>query len=169
MSETKPKETKAQKASADQSATVVTTQTEAAISMAKAAFEEVANTSRDAMERALKTVDTITGMSRGNVDALLQSSRVASGGLQDIAREVSNFSRNNFDKTLAAAQELTHAKTSPELMNLQSEFAKAQFTSAIDEISSLAESMFKIMSDIFEPLQRQALIAAQIKDLMAEE
>ena len=169
MNDMKQKSSPKPEAATAQSPVIMTMQTEEAIAMAKAAFEQGATASHVAIERALKTVDAITGMSRGNVDALLQSSRIASGGLQTIAQDVADFTRSNLDKTTAAAQELTRAKTAPELMTLQSEFAKNQFNTAISEVTRLSEAMYKMMADIFEPLQRQALIAAQITDLMKED
>lgn len=114
----------------------MTTQTEQAIRQSKATFEQIAANSRVAMEQSLKTVNAIATMTRGNVEALLDASRLASGGLQ--------------------------------LMQLQSEFARVEFDNAVSEVSTLSEMMFKTMTAIFEPLQKQAIAAAQIKDLMAE-
>ena len=49
MSETQPNKAQKRNAAADQSAAVATTQTESAIMMVKAAFEQIASTSRDAV------------------------------------------------------------------------------------------------------------------------
>ena len=145
---------------------MMTAQTEQAISQTKAAFEQIAEKSRDAMEQGMKAVGTITGMARGNVDALLESSRIASGGLQSIAREVADFSKDSLERTTSAARALTLAKTAPELMQLQSDFARAHFNAMIGEVAKLSDTMFKLMTEVFEPLQKQAVTAAQIKDLM---
>lgn len=153
---------------AETSATMMTAQTEQAISMAKASFEQIATKSREAMEQSLKTVDTITDMTRGNVDALIESSRVASGGMQAIAQEVADYSKHALERTAKAAKSLSQAKTAPELMQLQSEFAQAEFNNAIAEISKLSQGMFKTMTAIFEPLQIRAVAAAQIKDLLKD-
>jgi hypothetical protein len=150
------------------STAMMTAFTEQSIKQAKANLDQIAIKSREAMEQNIKTVDAVTAMTRGNVDAFLESSRVASGGLQSIAQEVADYSKRALERTTSVARSLTQAKTAPELMQLQSEFARAEFNSAISEIAKLSEAMFKTMTATFEPLQKQAMAAAQIKDLMAE-
>lgn len=150
------------------SAAMMTAYTDQAIKQAKANFELIAAKSREAMEQSLKTFNVVTEMTRGNVDALLESSRAASGGLQTIAQEVADHSKRTLERAASAARNLTQAKTTPELIELQSEFARAEFKNAIVEITILSESMFKTMAAIFEPLEKQAMAAAQIKDLMVE-
>lgn len=147
---------------------MMTAQTEQAISFAKNSFEQIAAKSREAIEQSLKTVDVVTAMGRGNVDALLESSRAASGGFQAIAQDVAQFSKHSVERTTAAARSLTLAKTVPELMQLQSDFARTEFATAIAEATRLSQAMFETMTAIFEPLQKQAMAAAQIKDLLKD-
>lgn len=150
------------------SAALMTAQTEQAITMAKSSFEQVATKSREAMEQSMKTVGTVTEMTRGNVDALLESSRTAAGGIQVIAQEVADYGKQTFERTTAAGRTMALARTAPELFHLQSEFARTEFTTAIAEYSKLSQAMFQTMTAMFEPLQKQAITAAQIKDLMKE-
>ena len=147
-------------------AAMMTAQTEQAIAMAKASFEQVAIKSREALAQNLKTVDVITDMTRGNFDALLESTRVASSGFQVIAQDVAAFSKYSMERTTAAAKALSQAKTAPELMQLQGEFARAEFGTAIAEMTKLSQAMFTTMMAVFEPLQKQAVTAAQIKDVL---
>jgi hypothetical protein len=149
-------------------ADTMTAQTEQAIGVAKASFELIATKSREAMEQSLKSVTAITEMTRGNVDALIESSRVASGGMQAIAQDVAEYSKHTLERTATAAKALSQAKTAPELMQLQSEFAQAEFNNAITEMTKLSQDMFKTMTAIFEPLQARAMAAAQIKDLLKD-
>ena len=149
-------------------AAMMTAQTEQAINLAKASFEQIAIQSREAMEQSLKTVSVVTEMTRGNVEALLESSRAASGGMQAIAQEVADYSKQTSERTTTVARSLALAKTAPELMKMQSEFAQSEFATAIAEVSKLSQTMFQTMTAIFEPLQKQAITAAHIKDLMRE-
>lgn len=150
------------------SAAMMTAQTEQAITMAKASFEQIASKSREAMEQSLKTVGVVTEMTRGNVDALLESSRAAASGIQSIAQELADYTKSSFERTTTAGRTMALARTAPELIQLQSEFARTEFTTAIAEYSKLTQTMFQTMTQIFEPLQKQAMTAAQIKDLMKE-
>lgn len=149
-------------------AALMTAQTEQAITMAKASFEQIATKSREAMEQSMKTIGAVTEMTRGNVDALLESSRTAAGGMQVIAQDVADYGKQTFERTTAAGQIMARARTAPELIQLQSEFARTEFTTAIAEYSKLSQTMFQTMTAMFAPLQKQAITAAQIKDLMKE-
>jgi hypothetical protein len=149
-------------------AALMTAQTEQAITMAKASFEQIATKSREALEQSMKTVGVVTDMTRGNVDALLESSRAAAGGMQVIAQEVADYGKQTFERTTTAGRTMALARTAPELFQLQSEFARTEFTAAIAEYSKLSQTMFQTMTAMFEPLQKQAITAAQIKDLMKE-
>jgi phasin family protein len=53
---------------------------------------------------------------------------------------------------------LAAAKTPNELMQLQSEFAKAQFDEAVAQYSKLSELMVKLAGDVMEPVQNQLAV-----------
>jgi hypothetical protein len=85
-----------------------------------------------------------------------------------IAQEVADYGKQTFERTTAAGQTMARARTAPELIQLQTEFARTEFTTAIAEYSKLSQTMFQTMTAMFEPLQKQAITAAQIRDLMKE-
>ena len=142
------------------SAAMMTTQTEQAILMAKANFEQIADKSREAMEQSVQTVNFLTIMTRGHVEALLETARVASGSMQNIAHGVADYSKNTLERAANAARILSQAKSTSELIHLQGEFARNECTIAIAEVTKLSETMFKTMTAIFDPLQKQAVAAA---------
>ena len=83
-------------------AAMMTTSAEQAMTIAKARFDDIATKSREAMEMGLKAVDVAAATSRSNVDALLESSRMASGALEAIARDVADYAKQRADRTTAA-------------------------------------------------------------------
>ncbi len=143
---------------------MMTASTEQAMTIAKARFEDVAAKSREAMELGLKAVDVAAATSRSNVDALLESSRMASGALEAIARDVADYAKQRADRTTAAARALTEAKSVPELMQMQGDFARAEFAATIAESTRLSQAMFAAVGAMFAPLQQQAMAAAQAVD-----
>ncbi len=142
---------------------MMTPQSEQAITFAKNQLDVASTKSREAMQVGLKAFDAVTTMSRGNVDALLQSSRVASGAFNAIAKEFADYSKQSVERAASAAQSLTSAKTVPELMQMQSEFARVEFATAIAEATRLSQAMVATMTAIVEPLQQQVKAAAQIE------
>lgn len=139
-------------------------QADQAISIAKSRLEEIATKTREAMEMGLKSVDAVATLSRGNVDAMLESSRVAAGAFEAITMEVADYSKQRVERTTSAARALTQAQSVQEMLQLQGEFARAEFTAAVAETTCLSRAIFATLGAIFEPLQQQALSAARTKD-----
>lgn len=140
-------------------ADAIKTGTENAMSQGKAALEQVTAKSKEAIETGMKSLDEMTAMARGNVEALLASTKAATTGLESIAHQVADFSRKSFEETTAAARAMTTVKTPNELMQLQNDFAKTQFDAAISEMSKLSETLVKLAGEVFEPVQNRVAVA----------
>ncbi len=167
MTETYTTAADAMKNGAEQMKATMATTTESAMATGKATFEQAATKSREAIETGMKNVDEFAGLARGNVEAMLASSRAAAQGIEAIAREVADFSRKTFEETTAAARAMTTVKTPNELMQLQNDFAKTQFDAAVAEMSKLSETMVKLMGEVFEPMQARATVATDKLKSMA--
>ncbi len=81
-------------------------------------------------------------------------------GLQTIAAEAADFSKETIEANSAYVEKLMSAKTLEELMQIQSEFAKANYdrltaqATKIGELySSLAKEAFKPAEDAFAKFQ----------------
>jgi len=157
----------AMKNGAEQMKSSMTSQGENVMAQGKAAMEQMATKSREAVEHGMKHADELASMARGNVEAMLASSRAATAGLEAIAHQVADFSRKSFEETTAAARAMTTVKTPNELMQLQNDFAKTQFDHAISEMSKLSETMVKLMGEVFEPIQKSATAATDKVKAMA--
>jgi phasin family protein len=134
-------------------------QTETAINNGKAAMEQVAAKSKEAVEASMKSLDDLNDMARANIDALIASARVATTGVEQVMNHLTEVSKKSFEDTTAMVKGLTAAKTPNELMQMQSDFAKAQFDSAVAEYSKLTEMMVKLAGDVMEPVQNQVAVA----------
>lgn len=135
------------------------TQAETALNSGKAAMEQVAAKSKEAVEASMKSLDEMTEMTRANVDALLASARVATTGVEQMVAHLTEVSKKSFEDATVAMKGLAAAKTPNELMQLNTDFAKAQFDSAVSEYSKLAEMMVKLTGEVMEPVQNQIAIA----------
>ncbi len=134
-------------------------QTEAAVNNSKAAMEQVAAKSKEAVEASMKSLDELSDMTRANVDALIASARVATAGVEQVMTHLTEVSKKSFEETTAMVKGLAAAKTPNELMQLQSDFAKAQFDEAVAQYSKLSEMMVKLAGDVMEPVQNQVAVA----------
>lgn len=135
------------------------TSAEAALTSGKAAMEQVAAKSREAVEQSMKSLDEMTDMARGNVEALMASAKAATAGIEQIASHVAEMSRKTFEESTAAVKAMTAAKTPNELFQVQSDFTKTQFDSAVAEFSKLSEMMVKLAGEVMEPVQNRVALA----------
>jgi len=157
----------AMKNGAEAMKTSMASHTENAMASGKATMEQVATKSREALESGMKSVDEMSSMAKGNVEAMLASSKTAAAGIEAIAKQVSDFSRKSFEEVTAAARAMTTVKTPNELMQLQNDFAKTQFDAAVAEMSKLSEAVVKLMGEVFEPMQARATMATdKVKSMM---
>ncbi len=138
----------------------ISTSAEAALESSKAAMEQMTAKSKEAIETSMKSMDEMADLARGNVEAVIASARAATTGLEQVAAHVTESSRKSFEELTSAAKSAAAAKTPNELMQLQSDYAKAQFDTVVSDFSKMTEMMMKISGDIFEPMQNRMAIAS---------
>lgn len=134
-------------------------QTEAAVNNSKAAMEQVAAKSKEAVEASMKSLDELTEMSRANVDALIASAKAATAGVEQVMNHLTEVSKKSIEETTAMVKGMAAAKTPNDLMQMQTEFAKAQFDEAVAQYSKLSEMMIKLAGEVMEPVQNQVALA----------
>jgi phasin family protein len=133
----------------------VRTAAETAMNNGKAAMEQVTAKSKEAVETSVKTLEEITAVTRGNVEAMIASAKVAAAGVEQVMGHLTEVSKKSFEDTTAHVKSLTSAKNPTELVQLQTEFAKAQWDVAVAEFSKLTETLVKLAGDVAEPMQNQ--------------
>jgi phasin family protein len=132
---------------------------EAAMTSSKEAMEKITSQAKDAAETSMKSIEEMTDLARGNVEAMLASARVAAAGFETLAAHISDVSRKSFEATTTAARAMTSAKTPNEMFQLQSDFAKTQFDHAVSEFSKMTEMMVKMSGEVMEPVQNRIAVA----------
>ncbi len=141
----------------------VATPTEAT-DKAQAMFGEFSGRVKGAFEKSTKLSEDMVDFSKGNVEALVASAKIAAKAAESFGQEAAEYSRKNFETATAAFKSFAAVKSPTELFQLQSEYAKASFDSAVAEASKFSESMMKLAGDIAQPLSnRYALAAEKIK------
>jgi phasin family protein len=142
----------------------VRTATETAMNNGKAAMEQVTAKSKEAVETSMKTLEELTAVSRGNIEALIASAKVAASGMEQVMSHLTEVSKKSFEDTTAHVKSLTSAKNPTELVQLQTEFAKARWDVAVAEYSKLTETLVKLAGEVAEPMQNQfAVVTDKLK------
>ncbi len=127
---------------------------------AAAGFEKLVNetTSRseEAAKRSRKAAEELADITRGNVDAIVESSRIAASGAQTIAQKAIAKSRDNVERAADTVRSMSDAKNPSDLLQLQAEFVRSAFDRFVSESSTMTESMVKLAGESFQPISNRA-------------
>jgi len=156
-------------------AKTMTTQTNKAAAAGFAAAEQIKTVvteandrAKTAMEKNAKIIEELAELGRGNVEALVASSKVAAKGVETLSQDAANYSRARFEEATAAFKSFTDVKSATDFFKLQGDFARSAFDSAVAESARVSESVLKLAGDVAEPLtSRYAVAAERVKTLAA--
>jgi phasin family protein len=127
----------------------------------QAVFGDVNERARTQIERNTRIAEEMTELSKGNVEAIVASTKVVAKGLETVGQEVAEYSRKSFEDASAALKSFTEVKSATDFFRLQSDFARSQFDGLVAESSKLSETMIKLAGDVAEPLASRYSVAAE--------
>jgi len=134
----------------------------------QAAFGEINERARAASEKGAKMVEEMTDLTRGNVEAIVASSRVAQKGLETLGQTAADFGRKSFEDAQNAFKSFGEIRSATDFFKLQGDFARSAFDAAVAESARMSEQMLKIASDAAEPINSRYTVAAErVKTLVA--
>ena len=145
-------------------ATAAATPTNEAAEKAQALFTDFTNRFKTAFEKSTKLSEELVDFTKGNVEAVIASARVAAKAGEAFGQEAAEYGKKNLESATSAFKSFATVKSPTELFQLQSEFAKASFDNAVAEASRVSEAWLKVAGDIAQPISnRYALAAEKIK------
>jgi phasin family protein len=119
-------------------------------------------------ERSTRIVEEMTDLARGNVEAIVASSKVAARGIETLGQEAAEFGRKSFEEASATIRTFAEVRSATDFFRIQSEFAKSQFDSMVAESSKLSEAVLKLAGEVAEPItSRYSVAAERVKNIAA--
>ena len=131
-------------------------------------FGDINERAKNGVERSTRIIEEMTDLARGNVEALVASSKVAARGVETLSQEAAEFGRKSFGEASAAIRTFAEVRSPTDFFRLQSEFAKTQFDAVVAESSKLSEAMLKLAGEVAEPItSRYSVAAERVKKIAA--
>lgn len=127
----------------------------------QAMFGGMNDRAKTAMEKSAKLGEELTELTKGNVEALVASGKVAAKGAETMAQEAAEYGKRNFESATAMFKSLASAKSPTELFQLQSQFAKSSFDGVVAEASKLSEAWVKLAGEVVQPISNRYAVAAE--------
>lgn len=131
-------------------------------------FGDMSARAKTAMEKGSKSLEEMVEFSKGNLEAVVASGRVAAKGAQDIAKYSAEYGRKAIEDGNATLKQFAGVKSPTEFFQLQSEVAKKNLDAMVTESSKFAESYLKLLGEIAQPIQnRYAVAVEKVKTVVA--
>ena len=127
----------------------------------QAVIGDVNERAKTAVEKGTKLVEELTDLTKGNVEALVASSKVAAKGAERLGKEAADYSRRSFEEASAALKSLAEVKSPTDFFKLQSDYARSAFDGWVAESSKASEAVIKPAGEIAEPITSRYSVAAE--------
>lgn len=134
---------------------------EQATDRAQAVFGEMNERAKTAMEKSTKMVEDFNAFAKGNIEAMVESSRIAAKGAEDIAKYSADFGRKAIQNSNDTTKRFASVKSPTEFFELQSEVLKSSIDSFVTETSKFTESYLKLMGDVAQPISNRVAVAVE--------
>jgi phasin family protein len=97
---------------------------------------------------------------KGNVEALVESSKIAARGLETLGQGAAAFMRGQFEDAQAQARTLATVTSPTDFFKLQGDFMRSSFEKIVAETSRGTEMMLKMAGEVAQPISNRVALAA---------
>lgn len=134
---------------------------EDATAKATAFFNDANGRAKDAFAKGSKAIEELVEFSKGNLEAVAASGRIAAKGAEDIAKYSAEYGRASIEKANATAKQFAAVKTPTEFFQLQGDVAKQTLDAIVAEGSKFTESYLKLLGEVAQPIQNRYAVAVE--------
>ena len=114
---------------------------------------------KGAMEKSAKMAEDFVAFGKGNIEALVESSKIAAKNVEALGHEAAEYAKTSFESATEAAKTLAAAKSPTEFMKLQGDYARTAFDTMIAEGSRSTERMLKMFGEFAQPISNRVAVA----------
>lgn len=126
----------------------------------KAMFADAGDRTKGAVDKGQQMVEEVSAFGKGNIEALVESSKIAARGLETLSQETAAYAKKSLEEATAAARTLAAVKSPTEFMKLQSDFMRQSFDALVAEASRNTEAMLKLAGEVAQPISNRVALAA---------
>jgi phasin family protein len=126
----------------------------------KAFADQAQDQTRSTMDKAKNAAEEMAAFGKGNVEALVEASRIAARGFETMGQDAAAYAKSSYEATSAALKSMTSASSPAELMKLQADFFRTAFDTMVKEASRSTEASLKLAGEVAAPIQNRLAIAA---------
>ncbi|MDX3901472.1 MAG: phasin family protein [Sphingobium sp.] len=120
------------------------------------------------VEKSTKALEEMSDIAKGNVEALVESGKIAAKAVEVLGQEAVDYSRQSFEKAQASFRSFSTVKTPTEFFQLQSQMLSTAFDDFTKEAAKSSETLVKLAGEVAQPLTaRVTVVTDKMKALAA--
>ena len=123
---------------------------------------EAQKTMEESVEKMTKGFETAAAFGKENVEAVVESSKIAAKVAESMGAEIAAYSKKSYEDSLAIAKELTSCKSVTEFVEKQTSFGKVSMEGFVAEANKLNDMYAAAAKEIFAPLTARFNAAVEI-------
>lgn len=127
----------------------------------QAMFADAQDRTKGAVEKGQKFLAELTEFNKGNIEALVESSKIAARGFEAMSQDAMATAKSTFEEASQAMQTLATVKSPTEFMKLQADFARSAFDAMVQQASRRTEASLKLAGEVAQPISNRVALAAE--------
>ena len=128
---------------------------------AQTLFAEANERAKVAVEKGTKLFEEANEFSKGNIEAIVESGKIAAKGFESFGQDAAEYSRKQFEGATAALKSLSTIKSPTDFFKLQSDYVRSSFDSIVAQTSKNTEAMLKLAGEVAQPISSRVALAAE--------
>ena len=128
---------------------------------AQTLFAEANERAKAAVEKSTKLFEEANEFSKGNIEAIVESGKIAAKGIETLGQDAAEYSRKQFEGATAALKSLSSIKSPTDFFKLHSDYVRSSFDSIVAQTSKNTEAMLKLAGEVAQPISNRVAVAAE--------
>ena len=128
---------------------------------AQAMFGDMSERAKGAMEQGTRMFEELNSFNKGNVEALVESGKIAVAALQTMSQDAAAKLRTQFEEATATARTMAAVKSPTEFVKMQSDYVRQQMDAMMAETSRSTEAMMKLAGEVVQPISNRVAVAVE--------
>jgi phasin family protein len=125
------------------------------------AFTDATDRAKGAVDKSQKLLQEASEFGKGNIEALVESSKIAARGLETLGQDAAAYAKKSFEEATTVAKTLTSVKSPTEFFKLHSDYVRSSFDALVQHSSHNAEAVLKLAGEVVQPLSNRVALAAE--------
>src|SRR3546814_595389 len=115
---------------------------------AQTLFADFNDRAKAAVEKGTKLFDEANDFAKGNIEAIVESSKIAAKGFEALGQDSAEYGRKSFEDATATLKQFAAVKSPAEFFKLQSDYVRSAFDALVAETSKKTEAVLKLAGDV---------------------